>query len=98
MNVLAVQRVVFELHCLGRILNPMKNGGVSRFAKVVLLILLAVWTILVLDLTAANPSQWLVISLTALIFAIVGRLWRIEANHWLRQLNPVTIEFGNENE
>lgn len=98
MNVLAVQRLAFEVWCLGRILNPMKNGGVSRFAKAVLLILLAVWSVLVLDLTAAKPSQWLVISLTALIFAIVGRLWRIEADHWLNKLNPVTIQLGTDDE
>lgn len=77
----------------------MKNGGVSRFAKVVALILLSVWSLLILDLTGANPEQWLVISLTALIFAIVGRMWRIEATYWLDQFGPIQIDFGgDENE
>jgi hypothetical protein len=76
----------------------MTNGGVSRFAKTVLLILLGVWVVLVLDLTAADPSQLLLYSLTALIFAIVGRLWRIEAEYWLSKLNPITITLGDDDE
>lgn len=76
----------------------MRNGGVSRFAKAVLLILLGVWSVLVLDLTAADPSHWLVVSLTALIFGIVGRLWRIEADYWLSKINPITIRLGGDDE
>jgi len=76
----------------------MTNGGVSRFAKAVLLILLGVWVVLVLDLTVADPPQLLLYSLTALIFAIVGRLWRIEAEYWLSKLNPITITLGDDNE
>jgi hypothetical protein len=77
----------------------MRNGPNSPFAKVVLLILLGVWAVLVLDLTTADPSQWLLISLTGILFAIIGRLWRIEANYWLDKLAPITINFGdNDNE
>jgi hypothetical protein len=76
----------------------MTNGGVSRFAKAVLLVLLGVWVVLVLDLTAANPNQLLLYSLTALIFAIVGRLWRIEAKHWLDKLDLVTIMLSDDDE
>lgn len=97
MNVL-LDRLSFEAYCLGRIFNPMTNGGVSRFAKAVLLILLGVWVVLVLDLTAADPSPLLLYSLTALIFAIVGRAWRIEAKHWLDKLDPITITLGDDDE
>jgi hypothetical protein len=97
-NVVLADRLAFEAWCLGRILNPMTNGGVSRLAKAVLLFLMGVWAVLVLDLTTAQPPSWLLISLTALLFAIVGRLWRIEADHWLSVLNPITINFGDDNE
>jgi len=75
-----------------------KNGGVDQFAKGVLLILLGVWAILVLDLTRANPSQFLLYSLTALIFSIVGRMWRLEAKYWLEKLNPITLKAGDDDE
>ena len=93
-----LNRLSFEAYCLGRIFNPMTNGGVSRFAKAVLLILLGVWVVLVLDLTAADPSPLLLYSLTALIFAIVGRAWRIEAKHWLDNIGSVTILWGDDDE
>lgn len=86
------------MYCLGRILNPMRNGGVSKFAKAVLVVLLGVWTVLVLDLTSASTPPWLLVPLTALIFSIVGRLWRIEAQHWLDKLQPITIDFGDDDE
>jgi len=81
--------------CLGRIFNVSTNGGVSRFAKGVLLILLGVWVVLVLDLTSANPPSYVVIPLTALIFGIVGRMWRIEVKHWLERINHITLIVGD---
>ncbi|AFH21986.1 hypothetical protein OSG_eHP14_00030 [environmental Halophage eHP-14] len=97
-DVLPLNRLAFEMRCLTRSLNVTKNGGVSRFAKAVLLILLGVWAVLVLDLTAADPSQLLLYSLTALIFSIVGRLWRLEAEYWLSKINPITITLGDDDE
>jgi len=97
-NVLSLNRLTFEIHCLARSLNVTKNGGVDRFAKAVLLILLGVWAVLVLDLTRANPSQFLLYSLTALIFSIVGRMWRLEAQYWLSKINPITISLGDEDD
>jgi len=91
-------RIAFEIQCLQRALNVTKNGPNSRFAKGVLLILIGVWAVLVLDLTRANPSQFLLYSLTALIFSIVGRMWRIEVQHWLSKIQTVTISLGDDNE
>jgi len=93
-----INRIAFELHCLTRSLNVTKNGPNSPFAKGVLLILIGVWAILVLDITRANPSQFLLYSLTALIFSIVGRMWRIEVQHWLEKIQTVTINIGDDDE
>lgn len=76
----------------------MVNGGVSRFAKAVLSVLLGVWVALVLDLTSANPPTFILIPLTALIFGIVGRMWRLEADYWLSKLNPITISVGDDDD
>ena len=76
----------------------MVNGGNSPTAKLALLLVLGVWALLVLDLTAATPSMWLTVTLTAFVFALVGRLWRIEVNYWLDMLNPITIQLGDDDE
>lgn len=48
------------------------------FRKLVLLALLLVWAVLALDVTAAEPDQWLMYSLTGVLFLIIGRMWNIE--------------------
>lgn len=48
------------------------------FRKLVLLALLLVWTVLVLDLTDANPERWVLYGLTAVVFLIAGRMWDLE--------------------
>jgi len=97
MNVL-VNRIEFEAWCLGRVLNPMKNGGISRFAKATYLIFLLIWAVVVLDPASAEPHPWLLVSLTAILFTILGKMWRIEAEYWLSRLNPVSLElnFGDD--
>jgi len=48
------------------------------FRKLVLLALMLVWTVLVLDLTDANPERWVLYGLTAVVFLIAGRMWDLE--------------------
>jgi hypothetical protein len=76
----------------------MKNGPNRPFVKLVTLILVGVWAVLVLDVTPAEPSMWLLMTFTAFIFSLVGRMWGVEADHWLGKINPITISLGNNDE
>lgn len=74
----------------------MQNGPNGWFRKLLTLILVGVWAILSLGLVQ-KPSTLIMTGLTAFVFLLVGRLWGVEAEHWLGVLNPVTINFGNDN-
>jgi hypothetical protein len=76
----------------------MQNGPIKPTVKVITLALVAVWAILVLEVTAADPPMWLLMSYTAFIFLLVGRMWGLEADYWLSKLNPITISLGEDNE
>jgi len=76
----------------------MQNGPIKPTAKVVTLALVGVWAALVLDLTGAEPQTWLLMSFTAFIFSLVGRMWGLEADYWLQKLNPITISLGDDDE
>jgi len=95
-----MNRVAFEAWCLLHALLPMDSGAISLFQKLITVLLMGVWVSLVLELTAANPPDWLLLSLTALMFSIIGRMWGIEAEYWLNRFSNVTIEFnrGDEDE
>jgi hypothetical protein len=73
----------------------MKNGGNSRFSKVLTLIVVAVWAALALGFGPESPSTWLLVTSTAFVFLLVGRMWGVEVDYWTTQLNPVTISFGD---
>jgi hypothetical protein len=73
-------------------MNPMKNGPTKPFEKLLTLILVGVWAALALGV--ASAPMWLLVSSTAFVFALIGRLWGVEANYWVSQINPVTISFG----
>jgi len=90
-----LQRVPFEIACLTRSLNPMKNGGNSRFGKALTLIVVGVWAALALGFGPDSPSTWLLVTSTAFVFLLVGRMWGVEVDYWTTQLNPVTISFGD---
>ncbi|MDQ2052854.1 hypothetical protein RBH26_20645 [Natronolimnohabitans sp. A-GB9] len=48
------------------------------FRKAILLALFLVWSILVLDLTGAEPDPPLMYGLTGVLFLIIGRMWDVE--------------------
>jgi len=50
----------------------------SWFRKVVTLTLLLVWVALTMELTPTEPDQWMMYSLTALLFLIIGRMWDLQ--------------------
>lgn len=60
------------------------------FRKLVLLALMLVWTVLVLDLTDANPERWVLYGLTAVVFLIAGRMWDLE----LEKIDVPGLSFG----
>lgn len=93
-----LQRLRLEVHCLATAVNPMEVGVNGWFRKLLTLILVGVWAILVLDLSAAQPSQLTVVLLTAFVFLIIGRMWGVEAEFWLDKLNPITITLGDDDE
>jgi hypothetical protein len=70
----------------------MRNGPIEPFEKLLTLILVGVWCLTALGIQ--STPTWLLVSLTAFVFALVGRLWGVEVNHWISQINPVTISFG----
>lgn len=74
----------------------MQNGPIRPFEKLLTLILVGVWAVLALGIQ--STPTWLLISLTAFVFALVGRLWGVEVNHWLDTLNPITISLGDDDE
>jgi len=90
-----LRRVKFETRCLARGVNPMKNGPNQPFEKLLTLILVAVWAVLALGGTT-QPPDWLLVSLTGFVFALVGRLWGIEADYWLSRLNPIEVRLGGD--
>jgi len=90
-----LHKLPFEFACLKRSLNPMKNGGNSRFSKVLTLIVVGVWAALALGFGPSSPSSWLLVTSTAFVFLLVGRMWGVEVDYWTTQLNPVTISFGD---
>jgi len=98
MSVVSTHQLKFEVWCLRRVLNPMKNGGNSRFAKVAYLAFVVVWGLLVLDITTADPPVWLLISLTALLGIILGKMWDVEVQYWLDRFDTVTIRLGEDDE
>lgn len=91
-------RIVFELACLWRALNPMKNGPNGIVRKVSTLALVGVWVAVTLGLSPRDPGEAFLLGLTAFVFALVGRMWGIEARHWLDRLSPITVNFGDNND
>jgi len=90
------QRLRVELWAFKRAVNPMATGGVNGwYRKLITLILVGVWSVLALGL-AEQPSQLVMVSLTAFVFLLVGRLWGVEADRIISTLNPITIDFGRE--
>lgn len=74
-----MDRTKIELRCLLRALIPMpEESPASWFRKLVTLALLLVWVVLTMELTAAEPDQWLMYALTALLFLIIGRMWDLQ--------------------
>ena len=74
----------------------MATGGVNGwFRKLITLILVSVWSVLALGL-AEQPSHLVMVSLTAFVFLLIGRMWGVEADRIVSSLNPITIDFGNE--
>jgi len=76
----------------------MRNGPNSPVAKILVLGLFGVWSALVLDLTAANPSTATVVLLTAFLFALIGRMWGVEVDAWLSKFGSVTIVWSDDDE
>lgn len=76
----------------------MQNGPIKPTAKVITLVLVGVWAVLVLEVTTADPPMWLLMSFTAFIFTLVGRMWGLEADYWLSKINPITISWGGNDE
>jgi len=76
----------------------MRNGPNSPVAKVLVLGLFGVWALLVLDLTTADPSTAVIVFLTAFLFSLIGRMWGLEVDEWMRQLNTITIMLGDDDE
>ena len=54
------------------------ESHMSWFRKVVTLTLLLVWVALTMELTPTEPDQWMMYSLTALLFLIIGRMWDLQ--------------------
>lgn len=79
-------------------MNPTVNGGNSPYAKIAYLAFVAVWALLVLDLTTANPPQWLVVVLTGLNGVILGKMWDVEVKYWIERFGQVTITVGDDDE
>jgi hypothetical protein len=98
MSVVSTHQLKFEMWALRRSLNPMVNGGNSRFAKVAYLAFVVVWGLLVLDVTTADPPMWLLLSLTALLGIILGKMWDVEVQYWLGRFDRVVIRIGNDDE
>lgn len=74
-----MDRTKIELRCLLRALFPMpEESSMSWFRKVVTLTVLLVWVALTMEITPAEPDQWMMYSLTALLFLIIGRMWDIQ--------------------
>ena len=55
-----------------------EESSSSWFRKVVTLTLLLVWVALTIEITPAEPDQWMMYSLTALLFLIIGRMWDLQ--------------------
>lgn len=91
-------RAQIETRCLIRGLNPMKNGPTKPFEKLLTLILVGVWAALTLGLAPTDPPTWLLVSSTAFVFVLIGRLWGVEVDYWLDSLNPITISLGDDDE
>jgi len=76
----------------------MRTGPNSPLAKVLVIGLFGVWSALVLDLTTADPSTTTVVLLTAFLFSVIGRMWGVEADEWLNQINGITIRLGDDDD
>jgi len=74
----------------------MHNGPTKPFEKLLTLILVGVWAVLALGIQ--STPTWLLVSLTAFVFSLVGRLWGVEVDYWLDTLNPITISLGDDDE
>jgi len=74
----------------------MHNGPTKPFEKLLTLILVGVWAVLALGIQ--STPTWLLVSLTAFVFSLVGRLWGVEVDYWLETLNPITISLGDDDE
>jgi hypothetical protein len=74
----------------------MRNGPTRPFEKLLTLVLVGVWATLALGIQ--STPTWLLVSLTAFVFVLVGRLWGVEVNYWLDTLNPITIRLGDDDE
>jgi len=76
----------------------MKNGPNGLVRKVSTLVLVAVWAMVTLGLSPRDPGEAILLGLTAFVFALVGRMWGIEAQYWLDKLSHVTITLGDDDE
>ena len=56
----------------------LEDPPASWFRKLVTLTLLLVWVVLTIGLTPAEPDQWVMYALTALLFLIIGRMWDLQ--------------------
>lgn len=86
-------RVRVEARCLGLALIPMSDDDAATwFRKLITAALFLVWSTLTLEITAAEPSQWLMYALTATLFLIIGRLWDIK----IEEIDVTSIIGGSD--
>jgi hypothetical protein len=68
-----------ETRCLLQALIPMTDDDPPRwFAKTMALILMVVWIATIFDLGPSTAPRYVEYGMTALLFLIIGRLWRLE--------------------